>query len=87
MDSRQWNGSDDRELGGPPPRTPEQTFRKHWRVLKAKGNRAAMLDFLDFHAAYPALFGHLVEECREEMAEQERVLVRLDVEAGELVDG
>jgi len=85
MDAHYYNGSDDRDLASGPG-DPQRTFRQHWRYLTAKGNRAAMEDFLSYYSQFPMLFGSLVEECRKELAEQTRVLVRLDVEAGELVE-
>lgn len=68
MNAPHWNGSDERSLSRTP-RTPEQTFRHYWRYLRAKGNRAAMEDFLSYYGQFPMLFGSLVEECREEIAE------------------
>ena len=82
-DARHWTGDDERDLTRTP-RTPEQSFRRHWTYAKAKGPR----EIAEFLAIYDGLviFQHLVDECREEIAEQTKGLVRLDVEAGELVE-
>lgn len=63
-----WRTRDDRELGGLPPRTPEQTFRHNWTFVKRKGD-AAIVDFLTYYGQFE-YFRALVDEAREEWAEQ-----------------
>jgi len=61
MDAPYYNGSDDRELGGPPPDPVERTF---WKCFRYAQRTHALAEFFAIYDGLPS-FQHLVDEAKE----------------------